>query len=152
MKRSSTGSVYSADRQRHIQLVGGLLDMSERTGMTHGVGPLVGELHADPLQVPQGLAHAGVGLGLGHDLAAASAPAEAAPPHPSPHAAHAHAVVHAGRESHAAVDHRSVRELADRHRDGMHRPDAVALVVTIEPRETHLHGPQPRDDRSVIAL
>ena len=38
--------------------------------------PLAAELHVDPLQGPQGLAHPGVGLGLGHGLAPAHRAAE----------------------------------------------------------------------------
>ena len=30
----------------------------------------------------------------------------------------------------------------------MHRPDPMALVVMIEPREARIHGPQPSDDRA----
>ena len=56
------------------------------------------------------------------------------------------------RRTRAAVDHRPVRELADRHRDVAHRPDAMALIIVIEPGQAGMHRPQPRHDPAIEAL
>ncbi len=77
-------------------------------------------------------------------------PPRALGPHSSTHP-HPPAVFHPGG-SPAVVRHRPVRELSDRHRDRVHRADAMALVIVIDPSEARLHGPQPPDDRPIVAL
>ncbi len=48
-----------------------LLNVTRRHGVPRVVASLNADLHVDPLQGPQALAHPRVGLGLGHGLSPA---------------------------------------------------------------------------------
>ena len=119
----------------------GPLDVPPGPGVAGRVPPLVAELDVDPLQGPQRLTHPRVGLGLGHRLVVGRCLAA-----PSP------ALFRWRREPRRPGDHRAVGELADGHRDRVHRADPVAFVIVVEPREAGVDRPQPGDDRPVVAL
>ncbi len=112
---------------------------------------LAGELHVDPLQGRADPGSSGRRIGPGTWAGARRLPAAIRSAGTLSHS-HAPAVVHAGRKSHAAVDHRPVRELTDRHRDRLHRADAVPLVVVIDGARLACTDLSRATTRAVVAL
>ncbi len=124
----------------------GALDAAACALMAHRVC-LVAELHVDPLEDPEVLAHSGIGLGLTEITALTIASAGTAgtvdtAPRLAPTHSHSHSATltvvshHRDTETAAAtVAHGAVRKLPDRHRDRVHGANTMSLVVAIEPRE-----------------
>src|SRR5262249_29541108 len=64
---------------------------------------------------------------------------------------HGHVVVDACPESDATGD-RLVRELANCHRDRVHRARPMTLIIVVDPRQAGVDGSEPGNDRAVVSL
>jgi hypothetical protein len=102
-------------------------------------GEAVGQVPMDRLQTLEGLTHAGVGLSLGQRLPLGGADTSASGIETRPEA----------REPRTA---RPVLEMPDGLGNRLHRPDAMSLIIAVDPRERRMRRTQSLDDPPVVLV